>query len=35
MKFRKFAIKDKDKMVITYVLDLWTIQIRIRRIKNV
>ena len=35
MKVKKFVIKDRDKMVITYVLDLWIIQIRVRRIKYV
>lgn len=35
MKFKKFTMRDKDKIVITYVFDLWAIQIKIRRIKNV
>ena len=35
MKLRKFIIKERDKVVITYVFDLRLIQIRIRRIKHV
>ena len=35
MKFKKLAMKERDKMVITYVFDLGIIRIRIRRIKNV
>ena len=35
MKFKKFIMRERDKVVITYVFDLRLIQIRIRRIKYV
>ena len=35
MKFKKYIIKESDKVVITYVFDLGIIQIRVRRIKYV
>lgn len=35
MKFKKFIMRERDKVVITYVFDLRLIQIRIRRIKHV
>ena len=35
MKFKKFIMRERDKVVITYVFDLQLIQIRIRRIKYV
>ena len=35
MKFKKFIMRERDKIVITYVFDLRLIQIRIRRIKYV
>ena len=35
MKFKKFIMRERDKVVITYVVDLWAIQIRISRIKYV
>ena len=35
MKFKKFIMRERDKIVITYVFDLGIIQIRVRRIKYV
>ena len=35
MKFKKYIIKESDKVVITYVFNLWILQIKIRRIKYV
>ena len=35
MKFKKFIMRERDKVVITYVFDLRLIQIKIRRIKYV
>ena len=35
MKFKKLAMKERDKIIITYVFDLGIIQIRGRRIKYV
>ena len=34
-KFKKYIIKESDKVVITYVFNLWILQIKIRRIKYV
>ena len=35
MKFKKFIIRERDKVIITYAFNLKLIQIRIRRIKHV
>ena len=35
MKFKKLVMREKDKITTTYVLDLWLLQIRVRRIKYV
>ena len=35
MKFKKLAMKERDKIIITYVFDLGIIQIREKKKKNV
>ena len=35
MKLKKYTIKDREQVVITYVFTIWSLQIKIRRVKYV
>ena len=35
MKFKKYTIKEGEEVVITYVFTIWSLQIKIRRVKYV